>query len=178
MQADHGFGQEELGLFSKALEVAEENVHDHFHLSQGFWLRHPFEVRTLADLGPEEVSSDALAQVLRLRQPEGERGIRARDFFRICFQDHNFLELIQRENAFERFLPFLTYVMVHELVHVVRFYKFMQLFDADEKQRAQEEATVHRISAEILEQVKLPHLGWVLKCYEDHAAAHTAEGYC
>ena len=178
MQTDHGFGREEMGLFSQALEVAEENVSDHFRLSHGFWQRHPFEVRTLADLDPEEVSSQALAQVLRLRQPGGERGIRAKDFFRICFQDHNFLKLIKREKANERFLPLLTYVMVHELVHVVRFYKFMQLFDAEEKQRASEEAKVHRISADILEQVKLPHLGWVLKCYEDHAAAHPAEGYC
>lgn len=178
MEAYRGFDQKELGLFSQALDVAEESVSDHFRVSSAFWQRHPVEVRTLADLGPVEVSSEALAQVLRLRLPEDGRRLRARDFFRICFQDHNFLALIRREDAGERFLPLLTYVLVHELVHVVRFYKFMQLFDAGQKQRAAEEALVHRTSANILKQVRLPHLGWVLRCYENHAAAHPVEGYC
>ncbi|MEW5914091.1 MAG: hypothetical protein AB1814_16160 [Thermodesulfobacteriota bacterium] len=178
MQANRGLDQKELRLFSQALEVAEDRVSDHFRLSSGFWRQHPFEVRTLADLSPAEVSSEALAQVLRLRQPQDERRMRARDFFRICFQDHNFLQLIQREEAWQRFAPLLTYVLVHELVHVVRFYKFMQLFDADAKQRAREEARVHEISADILRRVRLPSLDWVLDCYQKHTAALGAEIHC
>ncbi|RJX33902.1 MAG: hypothetical protein C4525_08525 [Desulfarculus sp.] len=178
MQAYRGLDHNELALFSQALEMAEDRVNDHFHLSSGFWRQHPFEVRTLAELTPAEVSSEALAQVLRLRQPQDERRLRARDFFRICFQDHNFLELIQREDARQRFIPLMTYVLVHELVHVVRFYKFMQLFDADDRQRSLEEGRVHEISANMLRKVRLPHLGWVLDCYQKYTAAHSAERYC
>ncbi len=171
------FGREELRLLAEGLSVAEDRVSDYFRLSEGFWCRHPFEVRTLAELQPAEVTPEALAQVLRLREADSRR-LRSRDFWRICFQDHNFLEAMQREKAAELFLPLLTYVMVHELVHVVRFSTFVQLFELDEKRRQAEEAVVHRLSGEVLKKVRLPHLEQVLGCYENFAAALSPGGHC
>lgn len=171
------FGHEELRLLAEGLTMAEDSVSDYFRLSEGFWCRHPFEVRTLAELAPAEVNPEALAQVLRLRKADSRR-LRGRDFWRICFQDHNFLEAMQREKAAELFLPMLTYVMVHELVHVVRFATFVQLFDSDQERRQAEEGRVHRLSAEVLKKVRLPHLEQVVGCYEDFAAALSPEGHC
>lgn len=170
------FGREELRLLHEGLSVAEDSVSDHFRLSEGFWCRHPFEVRTLAELSPEEVSGEALAQVLKLRKSH-EKRLRGKDFWRICFQDHNFLEVARREGAKEMFLPLLTYVMVHELVHVVRFSTYVQLFDLDHQRRQAEEAEVHRLSREVLKKVPLPRLDQVLRCYEDSAAA-LHRGHC
>ena len=85
---------------------------------------------------------------------------------------------MQRERADELFLPLLTYVMVHELVHVVRFATFVQLFELDRERRQAEETEVHRLSAEVLKKVRLPHLEQVLGCYEDFAAALSPEGHC
>ncbi len=170
------FGREEMRLLSEGLSMAEDSVSDYFRLSEGFWCRHPFEVRTLAELAPAEVSGEALAQVLKLRKSH-ERRLRGKDFWRICFQDHNFLEAVEREGAMEMFLPLLTYVMVHELVHVVRFCTFVQLFELDQQRRQAEEAEVHRLSGEVLKKVPLPHLGQVLRCYEDSAAA-LHQGHC
>lgn len=171
------FGREELRLLAEGLNVAEDSVSDYFRLSEGFWCRHPFEVRTLAELAPAEVAPEALAQVLRLRNQDGRR-LRGRDFWRICFQDHNFLEAMQGEKAGELFLPMLTYVMVHELVHVVRFATFVQLFELDQERRQAEEARVHRLSAEVLKKVRLPRLEQVLDCYEKFAATLSPEGCC
>ncbi|MCB2191633.1 MAG: hypothetical protein KQI62_08710 [Deltaproteobacteria bacterium] len=171
------FSHEELRLLAEGLNVAEDSVSDFFRLSEGFWYRHPFEVRTLAELEPAEVAPEALAQVLRLRKADGRR-LRDRNFWRICFQDHNFLEAMQRKQAQDLFLPMLTYVMVHELVHVVRFSTFVQLFELDQKRRQAEEATVHRLSAEVLKRVRLPHLEQVLDCYENFAATPGSEGHC
>lgn len=177
MHPQEVFGREELGLLAEGLSVAEDSVSDYFRLSEGFWCRHPFEVRTLAELDPAEVTPEALAQVLRLRKADA-RHLRGRDFWRICFQDHNFLKAMKREKAGELFLPLLTYVMVHELVHVVRFATFVQLFELDQKFRQAEEARVHHLSAEVLEKVRLPHLEQVLGRYENFAAALNPKGHC
>ena len=178
MSANLSFGETELGLLDKALNVAEDSVSDFYRLSDGFWIRHPYELRTLEELLPEEVTAGALAQVLKLRQPQGPGRLRARDFYRICFQDHNFLELMRQEGDRAIFLPLLTYVMVHELVHVVRFSKFLQLFESEAQARDEEEATVHRISSRVLSRVRLPELERVLNCYQNFAAAQPAIGHC
>jgi hypothetical protein len=177
VQPQEVFGQEELRLLAEGLNVAEDSVSDYFRLSEGFWCRHPFEVRTLAELEPTEVAPEALAQVLRLRQADSRR-LRGRDFWRICFQDHNFLEAMEGQREQELFLPMLTYVMVHELVHVVRFATYVQLFELDQQRRQAEEAKVHQLSAEVLKKVRLPHLERVLDCYENFAATLNPEGHC
>ncbi len=162
------FGQRELDLLGQALSVAEESVSDHYGLSEGDWRDYPYELRTLAQLVPGEVSRRALAQVLKLREPERPAWRGRRDFFRICLQDHNLREVIRRERADELLLPLMTYVTAHELVHVVRFYRFQHLFEAAPRERAPEEIRVHAITARALKRVHLPRLGEVLRLYAKH----------
>lgn len=162
------FGPKEMALMARGLTVAEESVSDFFRLSDGAWRAYPYEVRTLAELLPKEVTKRALAQVLRLRKPPAEGQLRAKDFYRICLQDHNLLGLIRREGTRDLFLPLLTYVMAHELVHIVRFYKFQHLFDTSPLQKAAEEKKVYELTARVLRQIKLPHLERVLNLYREH----------
>lgn len=168
MTAQNTFGADELGLLEEAMQVAEDRVSDYYHLTHAGWAQYPYEIRTGKELTPPEVSEAALAQVLRLRQPLRPGRLRPWDFYRICVQDHNLLDLVDRERVRPLMLPLLTYVLTHELVHVVRFYKFLHLFDSDPAQRVAEETRVHRISAEILGRVQLPNLGQVLNLYEEH----------
>ncbi|MGD9123528.1 MAG: hypothetical protein PVG60_00465, partial [Desulfarculaceae bacterium] len=163
------FGSQEMSLLAKALEVAEDSVSDHYQLSDASWRQYPYELLTLAQLKPEEVTHKALAQVLRLRQPPRQGHIRGKDFYRICLQDHNLKHLLKREGEWGLFPALLTYVVVHELVHVVRFYRFMHLYDSSPRERLIEEATVHKTTAEILRKVRLPHLHSVLNFYEKHS---------
>lgn len=163
------FSHAEMGLLDQAIAVAEESVSDFFRISDASWSRYPYELRTLVELQPREVTSRALAQVLRLRRPPAQGCLRGRDFFRVCLQDHNLLDLIRRERDRGLLLPLLTYVTAHELVHVVRFYRFMHLFEADRNQRMAEEARVHEITARVLGRVRLPRLDAVLKLYDEQA---------
>lgn len=155
-------------MVADALEVAEHSVGDYFRLSEDALRRYPYEVRTRAELSPREVSPQALAQVLRLRSPPRAGRLRGRDFYRICLQDHNLLNLVRREGSAELMLPLLAYVLTHELVHVVRFYQFKHLFEAEERQRKKEEAKVHAITDQMLAGAPLPHMEHVLQNYRAH----------
>ncbi|KIX11924.1 hypothetical protein [Dethiosulfatarculus sandiegensis] len=165
------FTEGHLNLVSDALFVAEESVCDFYRLSGSAWANYRFELRTLADLSPREVTDRALAQVVRLRQPAHQRRLRARDFYRICLQDHNLLNLVERQEAKGIFLPLLIYVLTHELVHVVRFYQFQHLFDAFEGQRETEEKRVHSLTSEMLGKLKMPKMDQVIDLYQEHGYA-------
>lgn len=157
-----------MGLLAEGLTVAEESVSDFFRLSDTAWRAYPYEVRTLADLLPVEVTNKALAQVLKLRKPPTANQLRSKDFFRICLQDHNMLRLVKREGVKDILLPLLTYVLTHELVHIVRFYKFQHLFDTSPEQKEAEEKKVYDLTANILRRVRLPQLDRVLIFYNEH----------
>ena len=95
--------------------------------------------------------------------------MRGRHFYRICLQDHNLLGLLNREGRQELKLPLLTYVLAHELVHVVRFYRFQHLFQATEDEIKTEEEKVHDITGQVLHKVKLPRLDEVVNLIENTA---------
>ena len=168
MAVSRRFGPWEMGLLAEGLSVAEESVSDFFRLSDTAWRAYPYEVRTLAELMPVEVTNKALAQVLRLRKPPTANQLRGKDFFRICMQDHNLLRVVKREGVQDIMLPLLTYVLSHELVHIVRFYKFQHLFDAGPQKKEAEEKKVHDVTANILRRVRLPQLDRVLNFYQAH----------
>jgi hypothetical protein len=172
------FDERDLALVAQALEVAEESVGDYFRLSDAAWGRYPYDLRTRAELSPQEESPTALAQVLRMRKPPVAGRLRDWDFYRICLQDHNLLELIRREAAPELMLPLVTYVLAHELVHVVRFYRFHHLFEADAEARRREEARVHAITSQALAKAPLPHMQRVLDLYQQHGGAGREPAWC
>jgi hypothetical protein len=124
------------------------------------------------------VSSQALAQVLRLRRPPQGSEYRGKDFYRICLQDQNLLGAARREGQDRLLFPLLVYVMAHELVHVVRFGRFQHLFEASPQEKAREEALVHSLSRDILRPVKLAHLDTVLELYEAQAASVDGQACC
>ena len=59
----------------------------------------------------------------------------------------------------------MLYVLTHEIVHVIRFVKFLAPFHMDEKDRATEENRVHSITQSILSRVPLPGMDHVLTRY-------------
>ncbi|MBW2409527.1 MAG: hypothetical protein JRF72_06975, partial [Deltaproteobacteria bacterium] len=61
--------------------------------------------------------------------------------------------------------PFAIYIVTHELIHIVRFSKFLQSFDASPEDRMAEEKRVHDKTHTILNQVRIPGISSVLKFY-------------
>ncbi|SFN03704.1 hypothetical protein [Thermodesulforhabdus norvegica] len=145
-------------MLELAVEISEDVVGDRFKISTAQWKRYRYDIKSLRDLSPEEITDLAYAQILRYAQPPSLR-TRVREwgeYYKICIQDHVILRTIQSEPELELF-PFLIYVVTHELIHVVRFARFLQSFYASEQERIQEESRVHEITHELL--CKLPVRG-------------------
>ena len=118
------FSADDLSQVLAAADIAEEVISDHFHLTSSHWSRHRYELRTGVDLEDHERCRGAFAQVLRYAVSRDQ--IRPSDVFRICVQDHNILAALGIDSSRWLF-PLMTYVLTHELLHVVRFARFLQL---------------------------------------------------
>ena len=163
------FKCEDLLTASEALHIAEDKIGDFFKLSAGQWKKHPFSVRTLAQLGEGEIISEAFALLRKysLLQEGFDSVAKDRDHYFICIQDHEILKAMRRDKELV-LLPLLVYVFTHELVHIVRFCNFMQRFEAKGKEREKEERIVHLTTYEILRRINMPDLDYVLDSYQNH----------
>ena len=88
------------------------------------------------------------------------------DFYKICLQDHSIVKTLQKFPHLKLF-PFLLYIVTHELIHIVRFSRFLQIFEAPQSEKTAEEIRVHAKTHEILSSVRLPGLKEVLFFYDD-----------
>jgi hypothetical protein len=146
-------------IIQEAVLIAEESTSDFFKLSNSHWRRSRYDILTLEALWDEEISAHALAQVAKYTccLPGRELKSAHYDLYRICLQDHNILSTLDQQTKLA-LLPLLIYVITHELVHIVRFSQFHQLFDATAEEKAQEEKRVHSLTREILKPFKCPDL--------------------
>lgn len=153
------FQGSEKSIIQEAVLVAEESTSDFFKLSVNQWRRSRYDVLTLEGLREEEISPHALAQLAKYTCCLPGRELKSAhfDLYRICLQDHNILKTLDQESKLV-LLPLLIYIVTHELVHIVRFSHFHQLFDATAAEKAQEERRVHALTREILRPFKCPDL--------------------
>ena len=163
------FNPAQIEVVSQGVEIAEDVTANFFKISTAQWKHVRYDINTLAELRPDEVTNSAFAQITRYsRNPDHTQfGGRHYDFFKICLQDHNIMAAVERDDPLQ-LLPLAVYVVTHELVHVVRFCKFLQRFDADPLERQQEEMRVHEVTQKALKFLKLPSLGYVLKAYRNY----------
>ena len=63
------------------------------------------------------------------------------------------------------FLPLTTYIVTHELIHVVRFARFLQRFEVSDREREAEELVVHSLTRQLLSSVKMHGLVDVLEAF-------------
>ena len=64
-----------------------------------------------------------------------------------------------------KLFPFTLYIVTHELIHIVRFSKFLQSFDASHDEKIAEESRVHHDTHQILEKVQVDGMTTVLNFY-------------
>jgi hypothetical protein len=160
------FSRENMLTVSEALHIAEDKIGDFYKLSLRQWKRHRFSVRTLAELNDAEIIDDVFA--LLEKQYRTDKVLNAtEDHYFICLQDHEILKAAKRDK-YLTLLPLLVYVFTHELVHIVRFCNFVQRFDAKGKDREREERIVHFTTYDILKDIAMLNLDYVLNSYQDH----------
>jgi hypothetical protein len=118
------------------------------------------------DLAPEELVDGPFAQVIRYegRKTDADLKSVSFDFYKICLQDHAILETLDQSPAL-RLFPFSLYIITHELIHIVRFTKFLQRFVATDEERHAEEVRVHDKTHAILTPVSIPGMDAVFRFY-------------
>jgi hypothetical protein len=171
MQTKRTFNPQQLSIITHAGGMAEELVSNHFKMSASQWLRPQYDVKTLADLDPAEVVDGPFAQIIRYKgQPKrASLGSATYDLYKICLQDDAILLALDQHPELAM-LPFALYIITHELIHIVRFSKFLQGFDASAEERLSEEKRVHEGTHEILSTIRLTGLAMVLDFYKDWRA--------
>ena len=160
------FRDDELIVVNNAVAMAEELVSNYFKMSASQWLRPKFDVKTLVDLSESEIVDGPFAQIIRYEGKirGGVLGSSTYDFYKVCIQDHSILKVINEQPKLA-LDPFALYVVTHELVHIVRFSRFLQNFNASQAEKMVEEQRVHSITHAILEPVSAPGLDTVLDFY-------------
>jgi hypothetical protein len=168
MQKRNCFGPSQLQIVNNAVAMAEELVSNNYKMSASQWLGPRYDVKTLVELEPEEIIDGPFAQIIRYK---GQRrntslGSATYDFYKICLQDHTIRSTLAGKPGIVLF-PFCLYIITHELIHIVRFSKFLQSFEASVEERMAEEKRVHQRTHEILQPVQIEGLMKVLEFYND-----------
>lgn len=159
------FSGSQKSVINRVFSRAENLVGGYYRLNPEKMKKHQYDVKTLANLEKHEVSGNAFAHLCRyeIGGPGGSNA--GSGFYRICLQDNRILEAVERGTPFIQFPSLMTYIAVHELIHVVRFNNGESEFDLDTGAREIEEEKVHRITRDIVQGVPIPGGGLVLECF-------------
>ncbi len=162
------FNTKELEAVDNAVCLAEELVSNYYKMSSTQWLRSRYDVKTAKVLRPEERVQGPFAQVVGYegRAKDVSLSSSTFDYYTICLQDKAILDAVETKPGLELF-PFLVYVVSHELVHIVRFARFQQIYKvpSSKEEAMDEERRVHDLTWKILKPVCVPGLDKVLAYY-------------
>jgi len=162
------FNTEQIEIINNCVAMAEEMVSNFYKMSASQWAATcAYDIKTMVDLCPEEIVHGPFAQIIRYKgkRKDSFLGSSAYDFYKICLQDHVILSAIKDSPDIELF-PFTLYIVAHELIHILRFSKFLQNFEASHEEMITEEAHVHETTHDILKSVNVFGMENVLKFYE------------
>lgn len=167
MENQRIFTPEQIRTINLAVDMAEELVSNHYKMSANQWLHPKYDIKTQADLTPNEIISGPFAQIIRYKGQRENASLESStyDFYKICLQDHSILSIIEQAPEIKLF-PFLLYIITHELIHIVRFSKFLQRFDASPQEKMTEESRVHQLTHDILNAKNISDLSEVMMFYQ------------
>lgn len=162
------FTSDQLDIVNSSVETAEDLVSNFYKMSASQWLRRRYDIKTLANLSSDEIVNGPFAQIVRYvgQHKNSSLGSSTYDFYKICLQDHSICETLSKSTGLE-LLPFTLYIITHELIHIVRFTKFLQNFDASPDEKMKEETRVHNHTHQILKPVKIAGLPEVFEFYSN-----------
>lgn len=160
------FSDQQIVTINHVVNMAEDIVSEYYKMSHSQWLRNRYDVKTLSQLEESEIVFGPYAQIVRYfgQRNESQLGSGGFDFYKICLQDHSIIKAL-RDDPRLMLEPFILYVISHELIHIIRFGKFMQFFDASLEQRATEETIVHKSTVDILKKINIKGMEDVFEFY-------------
>lgn len=162
------FSVQQIDTVNKAVTMAEELVGNAYKLSVTQWLRNRYDIKTLVDLNADEIVDGPFAQIVRYRgrRKNTELGSASYDFYKICLHDHTILAALRRNHGL-KLLPFCLYIVTHELIHIVRFSRFLVGFTANREEKLEEESQVHKETHDTLASVRMPGLIETFEFYKN-----------
>jgi hypothetical protein len=171
------FEQDEIKILRQSIDISEEIISEHYKISTSQWKQYRYDIQSLKDLQEKEITDAAFAQIHRYSRSPHERlrGSEPGDYFKICLQDHVIRRALQRDARIQLF-PLSLYIVTHELIHVIRFAKFLQRFDSTEMEQEVEEGRVHALTYRLLCNRKIPGLSEVLSAFRDCRTMETFYG--
>ncbi len=161
------FNRHQIKVVSDAAAMAEEIVSNFYKMSQTQWLNRRYDIKTLKDLEDEEIVDGPFAQIIKYQGKKEHTvlGSSTYDFYKICIQDNSIISVLRQKPEIE-LPPFILYIITHELIHILRFGKFYQNFDASYFEKMEEETRVHAKTREIIKTITLSGLNHVLNFYK------------
>ena len=166
------FNAAQVPMAKKAFNDAEKLVSSQFRISEKELKNTKYEVKTLAYLNDQEIKEGTFAHLCKYSyEKPGEVTGRYEnnfDFYRICLQDNNILDAIERANPFIKLRPLMLYIAVHELIHVLRFSNSEIDFHAGAEEKEKEEVIVHNLTRSALQPVKGNDMEIILDCFNSN----------
>lgn len=169
------FNTSELETVARAAVICEDLVNSHYKLSSSQWLKNRYDIRTARNLAPHERVDGPFAQVVKYEGQKTEVPLGSNRFslYTVCLQDPAIVSTVDVHPSIQ-LMPFLVYVLVHELVHVVRFLKFYHRYEhaSEASVTLAEERKVHCLTYGILRPVTLDGLEQVFDFFEQWRNDH------
>lgn len=161
------FDSGQLITLDRAWILARSLAADDFRLDFDDIHSWPVDIKSFKELEPNERATGVFAQLFRYLRP-GPVLVGGRpDYYRVCLYDPAILKALDNEPGLS-LEALLTYILTHEFIHVARFVKFMELFEANAEARRAEEEIVHRETFRILQNSRVPGLERVFDVYKNH----------
>ncbi|HCY85318.1 MAG TPA: hypothetical protein DHV36_09320 [Desulfobacteraceae bacterium] len=170
------FDPSELEIVDQSVLLAEDLVNNYFKLSPAQWLKNRYDIKTGEALLSHERVDGPFAQVLKYagRRRGDFLGSSTYSLYKVCLQDPAILNFVSRSVRIS-LSPFLLYILVHELVHVVRFLRFEHRYESTSESDVtyEEERKVHELTRKIILPIPMDGVGEVLEFFKDwHRSAN------
>jgi hypothetical protein len=159
----------QMSMTGQTFQRAETLAGHYFRLSPDKMRSYRYDVKTLAYLEDHEVKNGAFAHLCKYHYKKEEKATHPEGFhfYRICLQDNQILDAVERGHSFIKLTPLMLYIAAHELVHIIRFDKGEIGFDAPIKEKETEEEKVHAITRDMLQSHMNSDLKIVIECFSN-----------
>ncbi len=169
------FNAAELETVARAARISEDLVNSHYKLSSTQWLKNRYDIKTARSLAPHERVDGPFAQVVKYEGQKSRVPLGSSRFslYTVCLQDPAILRTVAVRPEIVLF-PFLLYVLVHELVHVVRFLQFSHRYEhaSEASVTLAEERKVHCLTYGILRPMTQDGLYQIFDFFEQWRMEH------
>jgi hypothetical protein len=137
----------------ESLEQAEGLAAGFYCIPPREWNKSPFDIVTMDDSSLRPLPEGILAEVRRSisMPPSTGRAPSIPDYYTIRLSDENIKKAVEKAGARFDLESLLTYVLTHEIIHVIRFTRQSSPFFADEEGRNIEEMKVSGLTTKVLE---------------------------